>query len=195
MNCERGIRRVIAHLDRQPDPRPPTRVGRNVKFTISCGIGGPCSGRKWDWSRLESRDSPARFPLWDAPLFPILLDRDPRGRLWLIAGTDEFGVWLYNGYPDPPYWAFTLKNDRWVLAPLPGEFMNRRANLLVDIRRGDSNRTLARELLARKSRPGGQEVWQQAQAIVERTENNGLDGSRVISDRSLPWRELAEFQE
>ena len=81
------------------------RVGRNVKFTISCAIGGgPCSGRNWDWSRLESLDSPARFPLWDAPLFPILLDRDPQGRLWLIATTDDHVVLYASPVSASLYW-------------------------------------------------------------------------------------------
>ena len=49
--------------------------------------------------------------------------------------------------------------------------------------------------VGRKARPGGQEVWQHTQAIVERTENNGFDAKSVLSDRSLPWRELAKFKE
>lgn len=139
------------------------RIARDVDCNREQSLGGEAAGaRYWKRAILRSVATPPLFPEWDAPLYAIYLDRDENGVWWLIAATDDVSFWNRNGEPPTSQWAFRVKGDRWILAPVPSAYMGRRANLLVDYRPSDWDSTVAREAAERKASPDPKwvHVWQ-----------------------------------
>jgi hypothetical protein len=130
------------------------RIARDIDCNREQALGGEAAGaRYWKRAILRSVAKAPLFPQWDAPLYAIYLDRDEAGVWWLIAATEDASFWRRNGEPPTSQWAFRVNGDRWVLAPVPTAYMGRQANLLVDYRPEDSNRTIEREAAGRKASP------------------------------------------
>jgi hypothetical protein len=57
--------------------------------------GGYSSAPVYKTSTIEGLPNSPEFPVWDAPLVPILIDKDPATGEWIIvASIDECGVWI-----------------------------------------------------------------------------------------------------
>ena len=90
----------------------------------------------------SDRDPPA-FPPWQAPMLPILLDRDPDTGAWVLIATMFLcDVWGRNGQPKPPYWGFRVVDGQWRRAGIPASFWDRPANLFAALQAIDSSSTV-----------------------------------------------------
>ena len=113
--------------------------------------GGFSSAPIYRTSSIELEPASPEFPKWDAPFVPIVMDKDPANGEWLIvASIDGCSLWLRNGLPRPPYWAFRLRNGEWYRSPIPGSFIERKANLFVEFDVTDNSSALNHEIEARK---------------------------------------------
>jgi hypothetical protein len=113
--------------------------------------GGFSSAPVYLTSSIRGDQASDAIPLWDAPLVPILIDKDPENGEWIIvASIDGCSMWLRNGMPKPPYWAFRLRDEEWFWDSVPSRFLNRPANLLVEYDVHDDSRRLMKEAMARK---------------------------------------------
>ncbi len=72
---------------------------------------------------------------WDARFVPILLDRDPLTREWLLVATFfHCDSWYELGRPKLPYTEYRFRQGRWVQQPLSQALVGRAANLFpVDL--------------------------------------------------------------
>ena len=115
--------------------------------------GGFASAPIYRASSIELIDSISSFPVWDAPLVPIVMDRDLASGEWvIIASVNDCGFWERNGKPVLPYWAFRLRDGEWYRAALPQLFVGRVANLFVEFDAADSSGELKEHVVARKLR-------------------------------------------
>jgi hypothetical protein len=128
------------------------RVRRHVEMWHHRALGGGfSSARQYRTSSIEPDDSSARFPTWDAPMVPIVLDKDPATDEWIVvASGDGCSIWARNGRPRPPYWAFRLRDGRWYRDAIPESFFGRPANLLVEFDVTDASEELDDQIVARK---------------------------------------------
>jgi hypothetical protein len=164
------------------------RVARDIKFKRGAAFGGsPVGPAEWDRAVLRSLASPPLFPEWNAPLFAICLDRDSAGDWCVVAATDSLTFWALNGQPATGQWAFRVKGSRWILRPIPPEFLGRRRNLLVTYDANDTDRTIKREISVRKQKPGPEYL-----ETVRSTRYRAFEGS---SPTAMPLHELQEFEE
>ena len=85
------------------------------------------------------------------PLIPILIDKEASsGEYIVVAGTNNCRFWLRNAEPQPPYWAFRLRNEVWYRVDLPANLIGRKSNLLIDFRASDSFKITDTEVASRK---------------------------------------------
>lgn len=113
--------------------------------------GGFSSAPVYKTSSIELSPSSADFPIWDAPLVPVVLDKDPANGEWIIvASIDGCSLWLRNGLPRPPYWAFRLRRGEWYRDAIPESFLGRPANLFVEVDVTDSSSGLEEQIEGRK---------------------------------------------
>lgn len=162
-------------------------IERDVAYSHPKYLGGGFgTARKWRKAILRSTAKPPLFPKWDAPLFAIYLDRDARGVWWLIGASDSASFWLRNAEPPTGQWAFCVKGDRWVLAPVPADYLGRKANLLVELHPDDTDWKIRREIAARKARPNPLYLHESFWTVLrERTEVYGKQyGPRIYRELS-----------
>ena len=113
--------------------------------------GGFSSAPIYRTSSIELEPASPEFPKWDAPFVPIVMDKDPANGEWLIvASISSCSLWLRNGLPRPPYWAFRLRNGEWYRSTVPDSFIERSANLFVEFDVTDSSGALNRDIQGRK---------------------------------------------
>lgn len=170
------------------------RVQREVKYGRTTGLGGPVSGRLWEYSSIRSLESPAAFPELSVPMTLLYVDQDADGRWWIIASTEDSDFWIANLIPSPPYWAFALKGDRWVLSSIPDAFWGRESNLLLDIRDDDWNTTVQREATNRKRALRTTIKVFVGHKSISREQWTGFKPGSVSGARSVP-RDLKPFLE
>ena len=115
--------------------------------------GGFSSAPIYRTSSIELEPSSAAFPKWDAPVVPLILDKDLVNGEWLvIASADSCGFWRRNGKPALPYWTFRLRNGEWFRTATPESVVGRLANLLVEFDVKDSSRALSNNIVTLKSK-------------------------------------------
>lgn len=113
--------------------------------------GGFLAAPIYKTSSLELQVGSASYPIWDAPMVPVLVDKDPTNGEWVVvAATSGCDTWLRNGRPRPPYWAFRLRNGQWYRDAIPTGFLDRPANLFIDFRTDDRSDKLNSEIEDRK---------------------------------------------
>ncbi len=113
--------------------------------------GGFSSAPIYTTSSIELEPSSAKLPKWDAPLVPVVLDKDAANGEWVIvASIDGCSLWDRNGRPRPPYWAFRLRGGEWFRDAIPDSYFGRPANLLVEYDVGDESRQLEKQVEERK---------------------------------------------
>lgn len=120
-------------------------IKRHIKFEQHriWGMGGTWSAKHFEQSQIDLVEDSDTFLRWSAPLLPIYMDRDAASGEWIvIAVEDGDRLRPHNGAPCPPQWAFRLRSGTWYLQPVPKEFLGRRSNLLMDIKRGDDKRLI-----------------------------------------------------
>lgn len=127
-------------------------IERHVEMWRERASGGAFSSAPfYKTSSLKLVGADNDFPLWNAPLVPLVLDRDPGSREWIVvAGTDGCSRWLRNGLPRPPYWAFRLRDGEWYRDAIPNAFLGRAANLYVEYDVVDSSDELEEQIRQRK---------------------------------------------
>lgn len=127
-------------------------VKRHVVMWHERALGGGFSSAPvYKTSTIELLPSAPQFPVWDAPLVPLVIDRDPANGEWVIvASIDGCSFWLRNGLPRPPYWAFRLRHGEWYRDAIPEFMLSRAANLYVEFDVTDTSGELDREIEARK---------------------------------------------
>jgi hypothetical protein len=114
--------------------------------------GGFASAAVYDTTSVSLEPNIPQFPAWDAPLVPIYIDKDSSTSEWIvIASSDSCDIWLRNGRPRPPYWAFRLREGAWYRDSIPEEFIGRTSNLFVGAQVTDESGKLSRELRANKA--------------------------------------------
>jgi hypothetical protein len=114
--------------------------------------GGFSSAPVYENSRVELSPSTSAFPIWDAPFVPVVFDKDPANGEWIIvASIDGCSLWLRNGLPRPPYWAFRLRNGEWYRDKIPESFLGRATNMFVEFDVTDSSARLNSEIEQRKA--------------------------------------------
>jgi hypothetical protein len=166
-------------------------IVRHLEYTVTGGIGGPRSATRWRHAILRSDSSTPEFPVWDAPLKAMLLERDFSGKYWIVATTESSRFWDSNGRPPFGYYGFVAKQARWVLAEVPKDYFGRFANLLVDIRDDDSSKRIQAEADARKRRSGGQATAEYYRQILEIRR----PGYKSESRQPIIYTELKSFLE
>lgn len=118
----------------------------NVRRVQSVEVTLTSEGRSGDLAKMAkvtSDSDPPAFPPWQAPMLPILIDRDPDTGAWvLIATMYSCNVWGRNGQPKPPYWGFRVVDGQWRRADIPEAFWDRPANLFAAIQATDSSSTV-----------------------------------------------------
>lgn len=122
-------------------------VKRHVRFRQerAAGLSGMLTAPVYETASIEIPGASSGFVMWDAPILPIYLDRDPKTNEWLVIGAEDgIALWRFNGRPCPPQWAFRLRDGTWHIQPVPKELIGRRPNLLVDLRVND-DRDLTQE--------------------------------------------------
>jgi hypothetical protein len=113
-------------------------VDRYVKFRQEEALGMGLMAIQFENATLNIVPAPPDFVPWSAPIYPMLLDRDPENREWIvIGGTDSLNYWEINGRPCPSQWAFRLHEGVWYLQPIPTSLIGRKPNLLLDLRVSD----------------------------------------------------------
>jgi hypothetical protein len=134
------------------------QINRHVLFRQegAWGTGGGLSAPTYTTSSIDIIPSDREFVRWDAPMIPILIDRDEVTKEWIvIAGHDNPSFWNANGKPCPPQWAFRLRAGVWYVQPVPESLLGRLPNLLADLRVTDdreySEATFAAVALERKA--------------------------------------------
>jgi hypothetical protein len=127
-------------------------IKRHVVFAHEHALGGGFSSAPvYKVSSIELVGGSSSFPRWDAPLVPLVLDKDLATDEWiLVASVDGCSVWERNGLPRPPYWAFRLRSGIWYLDEIPSAFLGRPANLFVDFDVGDTSDELSSHVAERK---------------------------------------------
>ncbi len=128
------------------------RIKRHVVMIHERAWGGGFSSAPiYKRSSIELVDGGSNFPVWDAPLVPLVIDKDPANGEWLIvASIDECGMWARNGRPRPPYWAFRLREREWFRDAIPHALIDRPANLFVEMEVSDTSRKLGEYIEKRK---------------------------------------------
>lgn len=127
-------------------------IERFVRFHWQQPWAGPRSEDETQDAWLRSTLNPPAFPIWQAPMVPLVLDRDPGSGEWLLVATmSHCRVWALNGQPKPPYWAFRVENGRWMRTAMPEEIWGRPANLLVRYDKDDDDNQLRAGAAIRKS--------------------------------------------
>jgi hypothetical protein len=126
------------------------QVQRHVTMFHERQLGGGSSAPIYNSSTIDLVGA-AEFPTWNAPMVPIVLDRDPGTGEWIVvAGIDGCSFWARNGRPRPPYWAFRLRGGEWYRDSVPESFIGRPANLLVEFDVTDESKTIESEIGPRK---------------------------------------------
>jgi hypothetical protein len=128
------------------------QIRRHVELWHHRALGGGFSSAKqFKTSSIEFADGGGKIPIWDAPMVPIVLDKDPATNEWIVvAGSDGCDMWVRNGRPRPPYWAFRLRNGQWYRDAIPESFLGRSANLLVEFDVTDDSDEIDKQIAARK---------------------------------------------
>lgn len=128
------------------------RIVRHVKIWQERGYKGEfMSAATFDFSTIDLVGETSKFPTWNAPLVPILLEKDPANSEWvIIASSDGCSMWDRNGRPRPPYWAFRLREGKWYRDVIPDVMLGRRANLLVQFDVNDNSADLNAQIESRK---------------------------------------------
>ncbi|MFM2450654.1 MAG: hypothetical protein RIS44_3104 [Pseudomonadota bacterium] len=88
---------------------------------------------------------PDNPPLWDAPFVPIIFDRDPKTKEWVMVATFySCESWFQLGRPELPYTEFRFKNNAWIQQKsISPQWIGRAANMLTAIRSsGEPDHTL-----------------------------------------------------
>jgi hypothetical protein len=108
------------------------RVHSSSKNEVTTEIGGPSSAFPVEVKlRLLEQSPPA--PQWVDQLEPILLERDPQTREFvLIATSVDERVWSKRGKPAMPYWQFRLTANGWREEVLSDFVFGKRTNLLLN---------------------------------------------------------------
>jgi hypothetical protein len=127
-------------------------IKRHVVFRQERAWGGGfASAPVYKTSSIELVPASAEFPVWNAPLMPIVLDRDPANNEWIVvASANSCDIWVGNGRPRPPYWAFRLRSGAWYRDAIPESFYDRAANLFVGLTIADDSQSLSEHITARK---------------------------------------------
>jgi hypothetical protein len=113
--------------------------------------GGFSSSPVYKSSSIELEPASPEFPIWDAPLVPLVLDKDPVSGEWLIvASANSCDFWGRNGKPTLPYWTFRLRKGVWYRDATPQFLIGRVANLFVDFDVTDSSSDLHSSITTRK---------------------------------------------
>jgi hypothetical protein len=120
------------------------RVRRHVVLRQDRSLsGGTVSAPVFEVSSVEILDSANRAAVWDAPVVPLVLDKDPQTGEWVIVtGTDSCEIWRRNGMPRPPYWAFRLRGGKWLRDAIPESFLDRAVNLFAGFSVRDDSKDL-----------------------------------------------------
>lgn len=128
------------------------RVARHVEMIQTTAVGGGfVTTPVYKTSSISLIGSEGKFPLWNAPMVPIVLDKDSITNEWIIiAAADGCSIWARNGRPRPPYWAFRLRNGEWYRDSIPSAFLGRSANLFVEFRISDDSDELDQLIETRK---------------------------------------------
>jgi hypothetical protein len=128
------------------------QIRRHVNMLHERAFGGGAgSAPVYRTSTIEDLPGTPAIPVWDAPLVPIVLDRDTTTQEWIIvASEDGCGIWERNGRPRPPYWAFRLRDGTWYRDEIPASWLGRPANLLVEYDVTDTSATLQADIESRK---------------------------------------------
>ena len=159
-------------------------IRRHTRFrTYSVwGLGGASSGPVGEKDSINIVGDTS-FIKWEAPVRPMLLDRDEATHEWLIvAASYEGSMWGNNGAPCPPQWAFRLRGGAWHVQPVPAALLGRRPNLLMDLRVEDDAKFTADKFGAEGAR----------RKAVQTSENSGLPyGQSFVGDLTM-YRRLCE---
>jgi hypothetical protein len=128
------------------------QIKRHVEMWHHRALGGGfSSATQFKTSSIELVENGVSVSIWDAPMVPMVLDKDPATNEWiLVAGSDGCDIWVRNGRPRPPYWAFRLRDGRWYRDAIPESFVGRPANLLVEYDVSDDSDKLDAQISARK---------------------------------------------
>jgi hypothetical protein len=131
-------------------------VRRHVFMVHNRALGGNFSSAPiYETSSLEVVGSDSELPMWDAPLVPVVLDKDGPSNEWVIVASAEgCDIWLRNGRPRPPYWAFRLRDGEWYRVPIPESFIGRPANLFIGFEVSDRSEDLNARIDERKRTQG-----------------------------------------
>lgn len=74
-------------------------------------------------------DNPAA---WDAKFVPLLFDRDPVSKEWVMLATFfHCDSWYELGRPKLPYTEYRFTNGQWVQRPLSPQWFGRTANMFT----------------------------------------------------------------
>lgn len=127
-------------------------IKRHVVMSHTRALGGGFSSAPvYLTSSVEPASDGAGFNKWNAPLVPIVLEKDPSTHEWLLVATiDGCTIWLRNGLPRPPYWGFRFRDGKWYRDAIPDWLLMREANLLVDFDVDDESSRLTGEAQSRK---------------------------------------------
>lgn len=128
------------------------RIQRHVDMWHHRALGGGFSSApQHKTSSIELAEGGDAASIWDAPMVPIVLDKDPATNEWIVvAGSDGCDIWVRNGRPRPPYWAFRLRDGKWYRDAIPKSFLERPANLFVEFDVTDESADLNEQINARK---------------------------------------------
>lgn len=76
------------------------------------------------------------FPAWRGDAEAVLLfDIDAaNGSLFLVTYADTCQRYVSGGEPDPPYFEYRVRGDRWELVPFDAALVGRNANMYLDPR-------------------------------------------------------------
>jgi hypothetical protein len=114
------------------------KVKRHIRFRQEEAFGMGLMAQNYLAASLEIVPAPKDFVVWNAPIIPILLDRDPANGEWVvIGGYDSSNLWDFNGKPCPPQWGFRLREGIWYIQPVPENLIGKKPNLLLDLRVSD----------------------------------------------------------
>jgi hypothetical protein len=124
-------------------------IKRTQRIRTELNAGGP-SGNLALNAKLQSAEDPPAFPAWEAPMLPILLDRDPDTSEWILIATMSMcEFWNRNQEPEPPYWAFRARHGRWYRTDVPPSYWNRPANLFAALMARDTGRSIEQSYRSR----------------------------------------------
>lgn len=173
-------------------------IRRHVEMWHDRALGGGFSSVPvYRTSSIELIGSGARFPVWSAPMVPIVLDKDPAAGEWIvIAGADGCDFWSRNGRPRPPYWAFRLRDGQWYRDAIPEAFHRRVANLFVEFDVADESDALNEHIKERKQSQATNPKHSEQYSSVNVAYEKGCDRapSEPIGHNELDLRNFRSLQ-